>query len=210
MLNGAALKQVFPDCSDAEGWAAALNGAFARFHINTPDRVCAFLAQTSHESGHFNRLEESLFYKTPNRLMAVWPRRFPNEATALPFVQNPERLANFVYAQRMGNGDEASGDGFRYRGRGLIQLTGRSNYRQASDALDVDLVSKPDGLMSKDVAALSAAWFWDSRGLNALADRDKPDDDMEDFVEITRRINGGTVGLKERFAAYKKLRAALA
>ncbi|WBS05100.1 glycoside hydrolase family 19 protein [Pseudoduganella sp. SL102] len=210
MLNGETLRRAFPDCRDADDWAAALDSALNRFHITTRDRVCAFLAQTSHESGHFNRLEESLSYRTPARLMAVWPKRFPNEASATPFVQNPERLANFVYARRMGNGDEASGDGFRFRGRGLIQLTGRSNYHQAGDALGLDLVGVPDRLVSKEVAALSAAWFWDSRGLNALADHDKPDGDLEDFVEITRRINGGTVGLKERLAAYKRLRDSMA
>lgn len=209
MLNGATLKQAFPECTDADGWAAALEGALNRFHINTPDRLCAFLAQTSHESGHFNRLEESLFYRTPGRLMAVWPKRFPDETTALPFVQNPERLANFVYAKRMGNGDEASGDGFRFRGRGLIQLTGRSNYRQAGEALGIDLEQTPDRLTAKEVAALSAAWYWDSRGLNALADHQQGDDDLEDFTEITRRINGGTVGLKERFAVYTRLRGNL-
>jgi putative chitinase len=209
MLDGETLRRVFPDCSDADDWATALDGAFSRFHITTRDRVCAFLAQTSHESGHFNRLEESLFYRTPGRLMAVWPKRFPDEASATPFVENPERLANFVYARRMGNGDEASGDGFRFRGRGLIQLTGRSNYQQAGEALGIDLLAAPERLTSKEVAALSAAWFWDSRGLNALADHDKPDDDLEDFVTITRRINGGTVGLKERLAAYKLLRSSI-
>ncbi|TWI69879.1 putative chitinase [Pseudoduganella lurida] len=209
MLNGATLKRVFPDCSDADDWASALDDALARFHITTRDRVCAFLAQTSHESAHFNRLEESLFYRSPARLMAVWPKRFMTEAAAQPFVQQPEALGNFIYAGRMGNGDAASGDGFRFRGRGLIQLTGRSNYRQAGEALGLDLVKAPDRLVSKDVAALSAAWFWESRGLNALADHDEGDDDMEDFVQITRRINGGTVGLKERFEAFQKLRSNL-
>jgi putative chitinase len=210
MLDGATLKRVFPDCSDADDWAAALDGALSRFHITTRDRVCAFLAQTSHESAHFRRLEESLYYRTPARLMAVWPKRFRDEASATPYVANPERLGNYVYALRMGNGDEASGDGYRYRGRGLIQLTGRSNYLQAGEALGIDLVSTPDRLVAKDVAALSAAWFWDTRGLNALADHDKPDDDLEDFVEITRRINGGTVGLKERLEAFRLLRSSLA
>ncbi|WP_338759302.1 glycoside hydrolase family 19 protein [Massilia sp. METH4] len=209
MLDGDTLRRVFPNCCDAEDWATALDTALSRFHITTRDRICAFLAQTSHESAHFSRLEESLFYRTPARLMAVWPKRFPTEASALPYVQNPERLANFVYARRMGNGDEASGDGFRFRGRGLIQLTGRSNYQQAGEALGLDLVSAPECLTTKGVAALTAAWFWDSRGLNALADHDKPDEDMEDFMEITRRINGGTVGLDERLAAYKLLRKAL-
>jgi putative chitinase len=209
MLDGETLRRVFPDCADADGWAMALDSALSRYHITTRDRICAFLAQTSHESAHFRRLEESLFYRSPERLMAVWPKRFPSEASALAYLQNPERLANFVYARRMGNGDEASGDGFRFRGRGLIQLTGRSNYQQAGEALGLDLVGSPDRLTSKEVAALSAAWFWDSRGLNALADHDKPDEDMEDFVEITRRINGGTVGLEERLAAYKLLRKAL-
>ncbi len=209
MVTGDDLRKAFPACADPDGWAEALNPALVRFGITTPARQCAFLAQTGHESGQFNRLEESLIYSSAGRLMAVFPRRFPTEASALPFVKNPSALANFVYARRMGNGDETSGDGFRYRGRGLIQLTGRSNYQQAADALKLALVEAPDQVTSREVAALTAAWYWDSRGLNALADDNTTDDDLEDFREITRRINGGTVGLKERLEMFSRLQQLL-
>lgn len=207
MLNADLLRQAFPACADAEYWALALQPALERYRINTPRRIAAFLAQTGHESAGFQRLEENLVYRTPARLMAVWPRRFPDVATAQPFVGDAERLANCVYANRMGNGDAASGDGYRFRGRGLIQLTGRSNYAQAGEALGLDLLAQPELLMSREAAALSAAWFWDCRGLNALADDETGDDDVEDFAEITRRINGGVVGLKERLEAYRQLLA---
>ena len=128
MIAATILKTALPLCKEPDQWAQALNPAMDKFEINTPARVACFLAQTGHESGQFNRLIEGLFYKTAARLTAVWPRRFPNEASAAPYVKNEEKLANFVYANRIGNGPVESGDGFRYRGRGLIQITGRSNY----------------------------------------------------------------------------------
>jgi putative chitinase len=117
--------------------AAALEPALVRYEINTNNRIAAFLAQTGYESGQFNRVVENLNYSTAKRLMAVRPKRFPTEDSARPYANNPEELANFVYAGRLGNGNTASGDGFRYHGRGLIQLTGRSNYQASAKALEV-------------------------------------------------------------------------
>ena len=210
MLTAHLLKQVFPLCADPGGWTQALNPALERYQINTRARLSCFLAQTGHESGQFNRLVESLNYKTAGRLMKVWPRRFPTAASAIPYVGNASKLANFVYANRLGNGDKASGDGFRFRGRGIIQITGRSNYAAVGKELKLPLVEEPDRLLTKDVSALAAAWFWHSRGLNALADDNTDDNDLEDFTEITRRINGGTVGIKERLLALNAVAANLA
>jgi putative chitinase len=172
--------------------------------------LCSFLAQTGYESAQYNRLSESLYYKTALRLMAVWPKRFPTQDSAAPYVANEEKLANFVYANRLGNGDVDSGDGFRFRGRGIIQITGRSNYTDAGTALGVDLSSDPDLLLDKNTAAMAAAWFWSSRGLNALADDMTDDNDLEDFTEITKRINGGTVGIQDRLQALNQIDAKFA
>lgn len=202
MLNAAVLRKAFPLCADAEDWAAALLPAMERYRITTNGRIAAFLAQVGHESGGFQRLEENLVYRTPSRLAAVWPRRFRDAAAAEPFVGNAEGLANFVYAGRMGNGDAASGDGYRFRGRGLIQLTGRENYARAATALGLDLLGQPELLAAYGPAALSAAWFWDDRGLNPLADAGA-------FEEITRRINGGMTGLEERREVLRRVSTAL-
>ena len=210
MLTADLIKRVFPACADPAGWARALAPALERYEINTKARLASFLAQTGHESSQFNRLVEGLNYKTALRLMAVWPKRFPTQASALPYVGDAKKLADFVYANRLGNGGVASGDGFRYRGRGLIQVTGRSNYAAAGAALGMKLVEDPDLLLVPANAAMSAAWFWSSRGLNALADDRTDDNDLEDFTEITRRINGGTVGLKDRLLALNRVEANLA
>lgn len=208
MLTADTLKKVFPRCPTPDVWAKALQAACDKFEINTRLRLCSFLAQIGHESDQFTTLVESLKYTAP-RLMKVWPKRFPDLASATPYAMNEQKLGNFVYANRNGNGDTASGDGFRYRGRGLIQLTGRSNYQEAGKAIGVDLVKKPDLLTQPAYAALSAGWYWQSRGLNALADDQTGDDDLEDFRKITCRINGGYVGVQERFALFKQIRALL-
>jgi putative chitinase len=202
------LKTAMPLC-DTEKWLTPLNSAMDRFEINTPDRAAAFLAQLAHESAETTRLTEGLSYSTADRLCRVWPKRFPTPESAQPYVRNPQGLANFVYANRGGNGDAASGDGYSYRGRGLFQLTFRDNYRMAGDALNLPLIANPDLVATPDVAALTAAHYWQQRGLNALADHQPGDDDVKDFEQISIRINGGRVGLPDRKKYWAQARAAL-
>jgi putative chitinase len=171
-------------------WLEPLTAAFQRFDINTPERQAAFIGQCAHESGSFKTLQENLNYSAKG-LNATWPSRFPSEEAAQPFHRNPEKIANKVYSGRMGNTDE--GDGWKYRGRGLIQLTGKDNYRLASDALGVDFVANPDLVLTREYAALTAAWYWNKRGLNKEAD-------AKDFTGMTKKINGGTIGLADRVA----------
>ena len=202
------LKTIMPLCN-ADQWIAPLNAAMERFEINTPTRMAAFLAQLAHESTEMTQLSEGLYYSRPERLCAVWPKRFVTTAAALPYAKNPQKLASFVYANRGGNGDEASGDGYRYRGRGLFQLTFRDNYRLAGLALNLPLEDDPDRVSTPEVAALTAANYWQRLGLNALADHQPGDDDTQDFVEISIRINGGRVGLAERKQYWAKAKVAL-
>jgi len=171
-------------------WLDPLTAAFTRFEINTPERQAAFIGQCAHESANFKTLQENLNYSAKG-LNATWPSRFPSEAEAQPYHRQPEKIANKVYSGRMGNLDE--GDGWKYRGRGLIQLTGKDNYRLASDALGVDFVKDPDLVLTKEYAALTAAWYWSKRGLNKEAD-------AKDFTGMTKKINGGVIGLADRVA----------
>jgi putative chitinase len=208
-LSGQLLQRIMPRCANAALWAPALNSALVRFDIDSPARVAAFLAQIAHESGEMNRLTENLNYSA-ERLRAVWPKRFPSLKFARDYERKPEKIANYVYASRLGNGDEASGDGWRYRGRGLIQLTGRGNYGETGREIGLPLESDPDLLAKPEAAAMSAAYFWKSRGLNVLADDRNDDDDDEDFVTITRRINGGRVGLEDRRKYWSQAKQILA
>ncbi len=170
-------------------WVDALNATFARFDISTPQRQAAFIGQCAHESGNFRLLEENLNYK-PATMMRIWPSRFKTMDDCL-ICAGPRGLANKVYANRMGNRDERSGDGYRFRGRGCIQLTGSSNYFHAGKALGVDLWADPDLVATPQYAALTAGWFWDTHKCNALAD-------VGNWVALTRKINGGTIGLDDR------------
>jgi putative chitinase len=154
-----------------------------------------------HESGGFKLLEENLNYSA-KALMATWPSRFTSEEMANQYARNPEKIANKVYGGRMGNADESSGEGWRYRGRGLKQLTGKENYERCGSGLGVDLVSDPDLLLDPKYAALSAGWFWNKHGLNDLADK-------SDIETMTKRINGGLIGLDARKAAIKKAESIL-
>lgn len=195
--------------SRAAQWLAALNDSMRACAIAGPARQGAFLAQIMVESSELRHVEEVLNY-APQRLREVWPRHFPDDATAQRYGHQPAALANHVYANRMGNGDEASGDGWRYRGRGVIQLTGRDNYRAFSTAMQQDALGQPDLLLAPAGAALSAAWFWQSNGLNELADHLTGDQAELYFERITRRINGGTLGLNERRSYWERARKALA
>ena len=182
-------------------WLEPLKETFEKYDINTPKRQAAFLGQCMHESAGFKTLTENLNYSAKG-LMATWPRRFPDLNTAMIYERQPEKIANRVYGGRMGNGPEESGDGWRYRGRGLKQLTGKENYERCGLGLGVDLVSNPDWLLDPKYAALSAGWFWSQNRLNDLADRG-------DIETMTRRINGGLIGLEERRAAIKKAESVL-
>ncbi|HUK36490.1 MAG TPA: glycoside hydrolase family 19 protein [Vicinamibacterales bacterium] len=208
ILTPAQLTTFLPGLADAASWTAALNAAMDRFEIDTPQRGAAFLAQIAHESGEFRRLVENLNYSAA-RLCAVWPSRFATPDAAKPYERNPEALANYVYAKRLGNGDVPSGDGWRFRGRGLIQLTGRGNYRSSGVAVALPFEAEPERLETADAAALAAAQFWQSRGLNHLADDSNDDNDDEDFVSITKIINGGTAGLTSRRTYWARAKAAL-
>lgn len=169
--------------TQARQFAEPLERAFAAFHIDKPARQAAFVAQASHESAGFTRLEESLYYRSPERIRAIWPRRVPDLNGAALLCRNPEKLANRVYANRLGNGDEDSGDGWLYRGRGLFQLTGRANYMAAAEALHRPYKEQPELVALPIDAAMTAAWFWTARGLNNLADSAQID-------AITKAING--------------------
>jgi|SRR5262249_6507477 len=208
LLNEAVLQTVVPQCRNAGDWVAPLNGAMARFDISDARRAAAFLAQIAHESNGLRSLTENLNYSVAG-LMNTWPKRFPTLAVAQQYAGNPGKIANHVYALRLGNGDEDSGDGWRYRGRGLIQLTGRGNYRAAGSALSLPLEDDPDQLAQPQAAALSAAWFWKSHGLNELADDTNPANDDEDFETISIKINGGRAGLDSRKAYWAKAKSAL-
>ena len=171
-------------------WAEPLEEVFRRYEINTPLRQAAFIGQCAHESANFKTLEENLNYSAEG-LMRVWPSRFPTLEAAQPYHRNPEKIANRVYGGRMGNGPEETGDGWLYHGRGLIQLTGKDNYKMAGDALDMDFVHSPDYVLVPKYAALTAGWFWNKRGLNKEAD-------AKDYTAMTRKINGGVIGLDDR------------
>lgn len=202
MSTATQIMQVFPNCRDPGLWSSILPRVAAEFEINTRSRLAAFLAQCGHESNQFNTLRENLSYSMLG-MMKTWPSRFPTEASTAPFVRQPERLGNYVYADRLGNGDYASGDGWKFRGGGLIQLTGRRNYREAGAALELPLEQQPTKIEDRRIAARVAGWFWYSRGLNQLADEG-------DFARVTQIVNGGQKGAVERRAYADQLFEVLA
>lgn len=171
-------------------WADALNETFTRFNISTPRQQAAFIGQCGHECGNFKVLQENLNYRAET-LMKLWAKRFPTLEVANQYAKNPRKIANKVYADRMGNRDEASGDGYRFRGRGCIQLTGHANYFHAGQALGVDFVMEPDLVATPKYAALTAGWFWSTHDCNRLAEQG-------DWNRLTRKINGGIIGLSDR------------
>jgi putative chitinase len=178
--------------TQARQYVEPLNEACQYADIDTPARVAAFLAQCAHESRSFTQLEEGLYYRSPERIKLMFPGSVPTLEIAQRLVGRPEALANCVYANRLGNGDAASGDGWRYRGRGLIQLTGRAHYMAAGDALAQPYKSEPERVARPRDACLTAAWFWLTKGLNVLADSAQID-------AITRAVNGRAMaGAAER------------
>lgn len=164
--------------------------------INTNMRIAAFLAQCGHESADFTKTQENLNYST-ERLLQVFPKYFKTTEEAARVARNPEAIANIVYSGRMGNGASTTGDGYKFRGRGYIGLTGRDNYTKFSAKMGVDAVANPDYVATPEGAALSAVWFWNSRDLNPYADRGA-------MVDLTRKINGGVIGLEDRMKRYEK------
>ena len=188
------LKELIPKNKYVSQWARVLNLLLPDYEINNPKRIAAFLAQCIHESGGFVFLRENLNYRAES-LMKVWPRHFPNLEIAKIYQRNPEKIANKAYANRIGNGDEKSGDGWRFSGRGLIQLTGKTNYQNFADSIETSLEEIPEYLETFEGAVQSACWFWETNNLNPLADKG-------DIVALTKRINGGTIGLEDRIKHY--------
>ena len=181
----------------AEKWVNALNETCEEFAIDTPFRIAGFLSNVAHESAGFKFVRENLNYSAAS-LMRVWPQRFPTVEIAQRYAMQPEKIANRAYADRMGNGDEASGDGSKFLGRGLIQLTGKNNYVAYSLACDNEALQHPEIVEQPKYAAESAGWFWNVNRLNTLAD-------AQDIAGMCRRINGGYNGLDDRQMKYAKI-----
>ena len=194
-------RKAFPNAKQPDEWADALNAEAKRVGITTPKRICHFLAQLCHECSGFKTFEENLNYKTPSRLDAMFSAVKGVADAAALIARGPKAIANRVYANRNGNGDEASGDGWRYRGMGAIQLTGRANYAKAAARSGIDLVSNPEQILVPAIGAKVAADYWNACGLNDEADNDQ-------ITKITEAINGpAKQGLDDRKAQYKRLRA---
>lgn len=194
-------QEILPDNPDVVQWYEALSNALPDYSIDTLPRIAAFIAQCSHESADFKYVRENLNYRWLS-LLRVFPKYFPTEELARQYANNQQAIASRVYANRMGNGPESSGDGWIYRGRGIIQITGKNNYSKVGQAFGLSLEEVPDFLETFDGAVLSACWFWDTNGLNRLAD-------VADVTGITRRINGGTNGLADRVARYNRVHSIL-
>ena len=187
------LSSMLPGNPYIEHWCEALNKILPDYEINTPARIAAFVAQTAHESGGYTALHENLNYKAES-LCRVWPRYF-NSGNANEYAHQPEKIANRAYGGRMGNGDEASGDGWKYCGRGLIQLTGKSNYQAFADSIETDISEIPAFLQTFEGAVQSACWFWEANNLNRWADADN-------IEKMTQIINGGQLGIEDRKRHY--------
>lgn len=218
VLTPQRLAAIMPHC-DVDTWHGPLLEAMARWEIQTPRRTAAWLSQLAHESSECRHLEERLSYSV-ERLVEMsqpgmpWAGRFPSPEAAAPFARNPEGLANRVYGNRNGNRGEASGDGWLYRGRGLFQLTFRANYAACGAAIGLPLEEQPGLLLEPRPAALSAAWHFAARGCQEIADQlplhgDLCREILERFRALTRLVNGGTAGLKERLAYWEQAREVL-
>lgn len=195
-INEGQITAILPGAAKVAGkFVAGLNAAMAKYQITTPARMAAFIAQVGHESAQLTAVAENLNYSA-QALMKTWPSRFSAE-TAAACARQPEKIANIAYASRMGNGAPGSGDGWKYRGRGLIQVTGKANYQKCGAALGLDLITNPELLEQPANAAMSAAWFWSANNLNALADAGS-------FTQITQKVNGGQNGADDRLAIYQR------
>jgi len=200
-ITAAQIKAIFPQYKYPQDLAEALTEQFEKYEVNTINRAAGFLAQCGHESNGFTVLKENLNYSAEG-LTKTFKKYFPDLATATPYARNPEKIANRVYANRMNNGPESSGDGYKFRGRGAIQLTGRDNYTRFAADTGMTLDEAVADLETLDGAIESACWFWKKNGLNAICDKD-------DIVTMTKRINGGTIGLEDRTKHYKHAKEVL-
>ncbi len=189
------LQQIIPKNKYVEYWYDALQQLLPQYQIDTPQRLAAFLAQCAHESGNFVFIKENLNYRWQS-LRKTFPKYFHTDQLAQQYEKQPEKIANRVYANRMGNGPEESGDGWRFCGRGLIQLTGRDNYSWFAASLEISPEEASEYMETFEGAAQSACWFWETNNLNQWADRG-------DIVTLTKRINGGTIGLEDRQKHYQ-------
>lgn len=190
------LAQLIPENPDIDEWYQAMADCLPNYDINTPRRIAAFIGQCSHESMEFTRLRENLNYRAES-LMRVWPRRFPTLEIAQKYAHDQEAIANRAYADRMGNGPESSGDGWKFCGRGLIQLTGHDNYQKFAESAEMNIDDVPAYLETFQGAVHSACWYWNTGDLNQLADEDN-------IEEISRCVNGGTIGLEDRIKKYRE------
>lgn len=200
MITAEQFHKLFPRNPEPQVWAEAMANVFPVYEINTPQRIAAFLAQCGHESGGWTTFEENLNYSAQG-LRKIFGKYFPTDELALAYQRQPEKIANRIYCNRMGNGDEASGDGYKYRGRGPIQLTGKANYTAFAKDMFEDwqnVVDNPDWVTyDKDFALMSAIWFWNKNKLNHEAD-------IGDIKTMTKKINGGYIGLEDRIKHYNE------
>jgi putative chitinase len=197
MITKEQLRELIPGNPYLNEWHEALEQLLPDYEINTPQRIAAFIAQCAHESGGFRAIKENLNYRAVT-LRKIFPKYFPTDELANAYASMPnkqEAIANRVYANRMGNGDEQSGDGYRYCGRGLIQLTGKNNYQAFADSIETTVEDASEYLATFEGAAQSACWFWESNNLNRFAD-------VGDIKGLTKAINGGFIGLDDRIKHY--------
>ena len=195
------IKALYPQYKHPADLAEVLTEQFEKYEINTVNRAAGFLAQCGHESNGFTVLKENLNYSAEG-LNKIFHKYYPTVADATPYARQPQKIANKVYANRMGNGDEASGDGFKFCGRGAIQLTGHDNYSKFAASVGMTLDEAVHDLETLDGAIESACWFWKTNGLNAVCDAD-------DILKMTKKINGGTIGLDDRTKHYNKAKELL-
>lgn len=194
------VQQMMPQCRDPKGWAPVLDVRLFEAGIVEPQQIAAFISQTGHESLNYNVLEENLNYSAEG-LMKIFPKYF-RDVRPQDYARQPRKIASRVYANRMGNGDEASQEGWKFRGRGVLQVTGKKNYRDCSLYIFGDeetLIDNPDILLDKEYALLSAIWYWDINKLKRVTD----------FVQLTKAINGGTNGLEDRMARFERAMSVL-
>lgn len=201
MITKEQLSELLQSNKHPEQLAEVFNSVFPKYDITTGRRGAGFIAQCGHESGDFTRLEENLNYSA-KRLHEVFPNRFPTLQSAKDYDRNPEKIGNKIYGDRLGNGPESSGDGYKYRGRGAIQLTGHDNYQVFAADIGKSIDEAVAYCETLDGAVESACWFWKKHGLNATCDQD-------DITHMTKIINGGTIGLEDRKARYEKAKKVL-